>query len=159
MDSDVRLTSDEVLPLLTEDGATGETAHEQETEERPAIKQMAECYQSSEEAGLSGENAAAFDRALAKRRRREEAACAVVLQRAARGELDAPASTLPVARPLRHHGARSRAKRAAAPRRRGSRRCGRALARAGPSDDPDLPGAPTSGRYSHDLTPLGRRSP
>lgn len=132
------------------------SAEELETERRRArqrsIERQAECCESAEQAGLSGEDALIFDRALARRRRREDATCAAVLRRAARGDFDPPAST------LRRHGARSRQSRAAAPRRRGSRRCGRALARAGPSDDPGEP-PPTAGRHSHDLAPLGRRSP
>lgn len=75
-------------------------------------------------------------RAEAERSRRQEAETFHVLERACRGEFN---STPHPVRPLRHHGARSRAKRAAAPRRRGSRRCSRRTASVGSSSRGDPP--------------------
>ena len=121
----------------------------------------ADARRSGERVGLSAaEVDEVFDGALAKRRRREEATCGVVLQRAERGEFDPPTSTLPIVRPLRRHGARSRQSRAAATRRRGSRRG--TASRGSPSSDSDPGGEPDPGdgdEHHHLAAPAGRRAP
>ena len=121
---------------------------ERQRAEQRKIEGQAEWCESAEQAGVSGERALIFNRARAKRRRREEAACGVVLQRATRGEFGG-ASTRTASRPLRRHGARARQSRCAAPgRRRGSRRTAATQARSG---DPPEPGPGEGPDHLHDV--------